>query len=111
MNLTVRPDALVDLDRALWELAMADEAVVLRFRAALKELFDDIAEWPKVGELLKRTEDGKEIRRRSPRRFPNHQVLYAILPSEIVVARILRGARDWQSILRSGLIEGIGGVE
>ena len=31
MNLSVCPDALVDMDRVLWDLAKADDAVVLRF--------------------------------------------------------------------------------
>ncbi len=60
------------------------------------ELFELIAAQPELGERY--GDPGGQMRRTS---LGNYVIIYQLLPEEMVILRVLHGAQDWQSLLRS----------
>ena len=74
---------------------------------SVRSAYARIAENPRLGQLAKTLKNGVEVRRSIPWPFRNHQVIYLVLPDKIVIARVVHGAANYQSLLDAGFLEGL----
>jgi len=101
--LRVRPEADRDTDRAADFLAHeANVDVALRFLAAVEKAYRRLVDHPHIGTPVKSFEPSlAELRFWPVPGFEVYLVFYLPSPDTVEVVRVLHGARDLPSILRS----------
>jgi plasmid stabilization system protein ParE len=107
MNLQVHPDATADVKSIAYRMGESDKKLGHRFADAVRSAYARIAENPRLGQFSKTLKNGAEVRRSIPWPFRNHQVIYLVLPNEVVIPRVVHSASNFQALLDSGFLEGL----
>jgi toxin ParE1/3/4 len=106
----VKPQRLVFSDAAIadiveqfdWYADQAGRNVAKRWEAAVSAALLRIAKRPAAGSLCNfGAEELRGTRRISIARFPKHLIFYQVREGEIVVLRIVHGARDLEVLFSS----------
>jgi toxin ParE1/3/4 len=107
----VKPQRLVFSDAAIadiveqfdWYADKASRTVAKRWEAAISAALLRIANRPATGSLCNfGAEELRGTRRISIARFPKHLIFCQVRQGEIIVLRIVHGARDLESLFSAG---------
>jgi toxin ParE1/3/4 len=100
--ITKSPQAYQDLVEIALHIARDSMEASERFLDAAEATFDRLAETPKIGSLCPfKNPLAADIRVWPVRRFHRYLVFYRPERKGIHVARIMHGARDWQSLFEN----------
>jgi toxin ParE1/3/4 len=96
---TKSPQAYRDLVDIASHIGQDSLEAAERFLQAAETTFDRLAESPEIGTLCPfKNPLAANIRVWPVRRFNSYLVFYRPEPKGIYVARVMHGARDWQSL-------------
>lgn len=102
-SLLLSPPATEDLNiEILYLLETAGETIALRFLHAVEETLNLLADFPHLGTHCSSLAPPASSLRWKPLsgRFSRWLIFYHVNPDRIEITRILRGERNWQSLLR-----------
>jgi toxin ParE1/3/4 len=99
-RLTLSEAAASDiLEQADWYEAQADQKLAKRWEKGVTSTLLRISRWPRTGSPCKfKSTELNDVRRVPVAGFPRHLIFYQSYAREIVVLRIVHGARDIESL-------------
>ena len=87
------------LEQADWYEAQADQKLAKRWEKAVTSTLLRVSRWPRAGSACKFSAiELNNVRRVPVAGFPRHLIFYRSYAEEIVVLRIVHGARDLESL-------------
>ena len=101
-HLTLTDAAVADiLEQADWYQGQSDQKLAKRWETAVTSILLRILKNPRAGSPCSfKSEELYNVRRMSVAGFPKHLVFYQFQGGEILILRIVHGARDLESLLR-----------
>lgn len=100
MSVTLRPQAVVDIDDIASHLEQNRTGYGLRFQQALEATLTMLERHPGIGTPTAVANPSLAgLRRRMVRGFKSYLIFYLSIPGGIEVIRVLYGARDLPTIL------------
>lgn len=91
------------LEQFDWYAEKAGRTLAKRWEASVAATFLQIVRRPAAGSPCKfRAEELRGTRRVSVSRFPKHLIFYQARENEILILRIVHGARDLEGLLSEG---------
>lgn len=93
--------ALEDIwEIASWLAEREDAALALRFVDAVETSIHELADQPKLGPLVQlKNPQLARMRFWRVKGFPNHLIFYQEFDGDLVIVRVLHGARELDSLL------------
>jgi toxin ParE1/3/4 len=99
-RISIRPQAMADLNKHADYLTQQDADLALRFFDAARQTFADLARRPEIGALYTTSNIRlQNLRKWHIKGFKRHLIFYLVQESTIEIVRILYGTQDIQSIL------------
>ena len=100
LRLVLSDAAVADiLEQADWYGAQSGQTLAKRWEKAVTSAVLRISKYPHAGtSCLFRREELRDVRRTTIKGFPKHLVFYRFHGTEILVLRVLHGARDLESL-------------
>jgi toxin ParE1/3/4 len=104
LRLQISPLASQDFDETYRYIAQDNPDAALRFFDAARETFAAIATTPSLGSLYQsQNQSLVGLRKRGIKGFKNYVIFYLQKDDVLVIIRILHGARDLRTILKSDI--------
>ena len=99
-KITLSEAAVADiLEQAEWYESQADQKLAKRWEKAVTSTLLRISRWPRAGSPCKFTAvELNDVRRVPVAGFPKHLIFYRSSAEELLVFRIVHGARDLESL-------------
>ena len=100
-QLTLTDAAVADiLEQANWYQGQSDQRLAKRWESAVTSILLRILGNPRSGSPCSfKSEELHNVRRMSVAGFPKHLIFYQLQGREILILRIVHGARDLESLL------------
>lgn len=99
----IQPAATRDLDHHAAFIAEDSVEVAIRFLAAAEQTANFLADSPLIGVACDgffNSPAAKDVRIWRIKGFPNHQILYRSIESELLVIRVIHAAQDKKQFFR-----------
>lgn len=91
------------LDQSDWYAGKAGRSLAKRWEAGVTATLLQIARGPGTGSPCKfGAEELRGTRRMFVARFPKHLIFYQVRENEILILRVVHGARDFESLFSEG---------
>jgi toxin ParE1/3/4 len=99
-SISIRPQAMADLNKHADYLTQQDAALAFRFFDAARQTFADLARMPEMGKLYTSPSIRlQNLRRWQIKGFKRYLIFYLVQDQAIEIVRILYGTQDIQTIL------------
>lgn len=102
-RLIVREQADKDVDQIVETIANDNLSASLRFLDRVRETYDRLVTWPRIGARVRARNDALRDMRYYPiRGYRDYLVFYLPLEDGVEIVHVIHGARDLPSAPRSG---------